>query len=210
MAGLHPVHESECGQIPAQLFCCSGGRWWTPPCPSWGFVLVSFTGVVLLSINNHWSRSCSWWPYGELSKLWAALGVSWVFGKLLLKELGFVMIRRGEERVNCQEAAGKWHSWIPLCSGNWSHLCWGPDAERGHWEHFAAPQGSPLGMVSAGCPEAALLHKSSGAPAAALWAGLWAARPCREVFPQGWALHCVCCTTCILQQECFLTAAHGS
>lgn len=37
----------------------------------------------------------------------AALGVSLGFGKLLLKELGFVTIRKGEERVNCQEAAGK-------------------------------------------------------------------------------------------------------
>lgn len=100
MVGLPPVHESECGQVPIQLLRCIEGRWWTSHHPHWAFVSVSFAGVVLLSINNHWSRSCSYWPYNRVV---LTVGCSWsvlVLGKLLLKELWSVMIREGEGHVS--------------------------------------------------------------------------------------------------------------
>lgn len=151
MAGLHLVQESEWGQIPAKLLSCSEGRWWAPRCPSWVFVLVSFTGVVLLSINNHWSRSCSWC----LALSCPNCGLLLVCpGKLLLKEFGFVMTRKGEGCVSCREGGT---AGFPCALGAaiWATLCSGPDAE-GTTGSILQLLGVPLGVwclqPARGCP----------------------------------------------------------
>lgn len=86
----------------AQLLCRVEGRCWTPHCPRWVFVSVSFAGVVLLFINNHWSRSCSYWPCTELSLTGGCSRWVWVLGKLLLKE-----VCDGEERGRTCELSEK-------------------------------------------------------------------------------------------------------
>lgn len=58
MAGLNPVYERECGQTFSFSPAVKGDGELLAVLVGF-FVLVSFTGVVLLSINNHWSRSCS-------------------------------------------------------------------------------------------------------------------------------------------------------
>lgn len=169
-----------------------------------GFCFDFFAGVVLLSINNHCGRSCSYRPCTELSWAWAALGVSWVFWEIIAQKPAFVMLRKGEERVSWESGTAGAPSAFGAAIGALRGL---PNAGRGYWELFAASQDSLLGEAPHGCPICTLSHQSCADFDPPLLPASQETSHCGAVSPGRRPAECICCTICIIQHQCFPTAA---